>query len=219
MKKVFALIAGMMMFAGAGMSVQADEVQMADKNTIKEEIWEDVWQGRGDNGIIFPEASFKRHILEKWVDDNYGDDDYNWTDVSKLKYSYTDYYRDLVDKWDFEDDEDGNWTITTPEHRYRFELVSGKWNMIDENGDTVDMFMPFSTLEEDTEPGKTGSVQGDGENSPRVIGEVAGNSETVAVTMASTPEISSGSSNIIIPVAAIVIMAAAGVFIICRKKK
>jgi hypothetical protein len=55
----------------------------------------------------------------------------------------------MIENWDFNDDEDGNWTIVTEDTTYRFELTNGKWQMIDSNGNTVDSFMPFSTLEED----------------------------------------------------------------------
>lgn len=46
--------------------------------------------------------------------------------------------------------------------------------MIDENGDTADMFMPFSTLEEDEIPVTSSLlIDDDGEDSPRVIGQPA----------------------------------------------
>ena len=155
------------------MRVYADEAEMVDKNEVIEVLWEENWLGRGDDGIIFPEASYKRHILEQWVSDNYGDDDYNWYDTGNLKYSYADYYKRLTSDWDFDDDEDVNWYITTPEHKYSFRIISGKWNMIDENGDTVDTFMPFSTLEEDVTEQKGNVIDDDGYDSPRVIGEPA----------------------------------------------
>lgn len=60
-------------------------------------------------------------------------------------------YDTLTEDWDFNDDDNGSWTIETEDNSYRFEMVGGKWNMIDQNGDTVEMFPPFSTLEEETE--------------------------------------------------------------------
>ena len=53
--------------------------------------------------------------------------------------------------------------------------------MIDKNGNTVDSFPPFSTLKE-TEPEATGGyeIHDDGENSPRVIGEVTARTETAS---------------------------------------
>ena len=36
------------------------------------------------------------------------------------------------------------------DNSYHFQLIGGQWNMIDKNGDTVETFPVFSTLEEDT---------------------------------------------------------------------
>lgn len=199
----------------------ADETDMIDKETVVEELWEENWHGRGDDGVIFPEASYKRHILEEWVYDNYGNEDYSWYDIGQIKYSYADYYKDLVSEWDFEDDEDGNWFITTPEHSYRFELIAGKWNMIDEYGDTKDTFMPFSTLEEDDENPVTASLlaDDDGEDSPRVVGKPAGTgSQTTPVVAETTTEGKSKGSGTIWAVCGIAAVGAAG-FVIYKKKK
>lgn len=176
LKNILAGVLAGFVLAGTEISYTsyADETDMISKDTVISELWEENWNGRGDDGVIFPEASYKRHILEKWVEDNYGDDNYSWYDIGQIKYSYADYYRDLVSEWDFDDDEDGNWFITTPEHKYSFRLISGKWNMIDENGDTADMFMPFSTLEEDEIPVASFLfIDDDGEDSPRVVGQPA----------------------------------------------
>ena len=186
MKRIIAGIAAGLMFMGSGVRVYADEAEMVDKNEVIEVLWEENWLGIGDDGIIFPEASYKRHILEQWVSDNYGDDDYNWYDTGNLKYSYADYYNRLTADWDFDDDEDGNWYITTPEHKYSFRIISGKWNMIDENGDTVDTFMPFSTLEEDVTEQKGNVIDDDGDDSPRVIGEPARGTEAVTAAAEDT---------------------------------
>ena len=106
MKRIIAGIAAGLMFMGSGVRVYADEAEMVDKDEVIEVLWEENWLGRGDDGIIFPEASYKRHILEQWVSDNYGDDDYNWYDTGNLKYSYADYYKRLTADWDFDDEED-----------------------------------------------------------------------------------------------------------------
>lgn len=42
---------------------------MLDKDYIVREIWSDWWNGKGDDGLIFPEASYKHHILTEWVND------------------------------------------------------------------------------------------------------------------------------------------------------
>ena len=156
-----------------------------DRDYIEAEIWEDMWNGKGDNGLDFPEASYKHHLLDKWLDDNYGSDDYDWTSLGELKYEYKDYYRNLIEEWDFEDDDNGNWTIDTEDNHYSFYILNGMWQMIDQNGDTVDTFPPFSTLEED-EPETAGGHEmgGDGADSPRVIGEVTAGTETASEGLA-----------------------------------
>ena len=54
------------------MSLTAHAADMLDKDYIEAEIWEEMWLGKGDNGTDYPEASFKHHLLDKWLDDNYG---------------------------------------------------------------------------------------------------------------------------------------------------
>lgn len=149
-KKAVPIIASVILAGSMSITAYADGV--LDKDYIVSEIWSDWWLGKGDDGTIFPEASYKHHLLTEWVDDNYDDDDYDWTDIGELKYQFRDYYKDLIETWDFNDDNDGNWTISTKNTTYHFSLDNGKWLMIDSNGDTVDSFMLFSTLEERTAP-------------------------------------------------------------------
>ena len=146
-QKIVHIVASMALIGSASLTAYADD--MLDKDYIVSEIWSDWWQDKGDDGLIFPEASFKHHILTEWVNDNYGDDNYDWSKIGQLNYNFKDYYDELTDKWDFNDDRDGNWTIDTDETTYHFNLQNGKWLMSDDNGDVVDSFMPFSTLEED----------------------------------------------------------------------
>lgn len=146
-QKIVPIVASMVLIGSASLTAYADD--MLDKDYIVSEIWSDWWHGKGDDGLIFPEASFKHHILTEWVNDNYSDDDYDWSKIGQLNYNFKDYYDELTDKWDFNDDRDGNWTISTDETTYHFNLQNGKWLMSDDNGDVVDSFMPFSTLEED----------------------------------------------------------------------
>ena len=129
----------------ASMVAYADNL---DKDTIVSELWSEWWVGQGDDGRSFPEASYKHHILEEWVDTNYGSDDYEWSDTGELQYSFKIYYKNMIENWDFNDDDNGNWTIDTDTTTYHFSLDNGKWLMIDSNGDIADTFMPFSTLEE-----------------------------------------------------------------------
>lgn len=192
-----------------------------------------------DHGLDFPEASYKHHLLDRWLNENYGSDDYDWTELGELKYEYKDYYRDYIEDFDFEDDDNGNWTIETPEHFYRFELFQGEWNMIDENGDTVDTFPPFNTLEEDEEIGVPSGnhIDDNGNGSPRVVGKVDSSERTesasegladgegndTAETASDGSESDTGASQtdplpIIAGVAAIAGVGVAGFFIMKKKK-
>ena len=87
----------------------------------------------------------------------------------------------LIEDWDFEDDNEGGWTINTEDNHYSFYLLNGMWQMTDKNGDTVDSFPPFSTLEEDDPEIADGyEINDDGADSPRVIGKVTGGTETTS---------------------------------------
>lgn len=160
-KKIVPIVASMVLIGSASLTAYADD--MLDKDYIVSEIWSDWWQGKGDDGLIFPEASFKYHILTEWVDDNYSNDD-DWSKIGQLNYNFKDYYDELTDKWDFNDDRDGNWTISTDETTYHFNFQNGKWLMSDNNGDVVDSFMPFSTLEEDMSEEKPSIINDDDSN-------------------------------------------------------
>lgn len=163
----------------------AHAAENLDRDYIESEIWEEMWNGKGDNGLDFPEASYKHHLLDKWLNENYGSDDYDWSEIGELKYEYKDYYRHLIENWDFEDDENGGWTISTENNHYSFFMLNGNWQMIDQNGDTVDTFPPFSTLEED-EAETTGDfkINDNGEDSPRVKGKVTGRTEKASESVA-----------------------------------
>ena len=49
--------------------------------------------------------------------------------------------------------------------------------MTDENGNTVESFQSFSTLEDDEDSSDSPEIHDDGADSPRVIGKVAGGTE------------------------------------------
>lgn len=175
MKKLVTAICCTTMLFGATMTANAAE--MLDRDYIEAEIWEDIWHGKGDDGTIFPEASYKHHLLDQWLTDNYGSDEYDWSEIGELKYEYKRYYQDVIEEWNFNDDNSGNWTIDTPEHSYSFTYWQGQWNMTDENGNTVDSFPPFSTLEDAEDSTNSLEIHDDGANSPRVIGKVVGEAE------------------------------------------
>ena len=102
MKKIITAIAVMAMSLNLS---TANATEMLNKDYIETEIWEEVWLGKGDNGTDFPEASYKHHLLDEWLDDNYGSDEYDWSELGELKYQYKDYYNNLTENWDFNDDE------------------------------------------------------------------------------------------------------------------
>ena len=140
--------------------------EMLDRDYIESEIWEDMWHGKGDDGTTFPEASYKHHLLDQWLDDNYGSDEYDWSEIGELKYEYKRYYQDKIEDWDFNDDDSGNWTIDTPEHSYSFTYWQNQWIMTDENSNTVESFPPFSTLEDDADSTDSPEIHDDGAEKP-----------------------------------------------------
>jgi len=108
------------------MSVTARAGEMLDRDYIESEIWQEMWLGRNDDRTEFPEASFKHHLLDEWIDENYGSDEYNWSDIGELEYAYKDYYNDYTEDLDFNDDDNGNWTIETDEHSYSFTMFQNE---------------------------------------------------------------------------------------------
>ena len=175
MKKIITTIA--VTAISISMSLTAYAADMLDKNYIESEIWEDMWLGKSDNGTEFPEASFKHHLLDEWIIQNYGSDDFDWSELGELKYQYKRYYENYIAGWDFNDDDNGNWTIDTEEHSYHFQLINHTWNMIDENGDTVDTFSPIST--EELQPNNNYANQ-NGSSSNRVIGQITEEAKTTS---------------------------------------
>ena len=161
-QKIIPIAASIMLIGSSSLTAYADD--MLDKDYIVREIWSDWWHGKGDDGLVFPEASYKHHILTDWVNDNYGNDNYDWSKIGQLNYNFKDYYDELTDNWNFNDDRDGNWTIITDETTYHFNLQNGKWLMSDDNGNVIDSFMPFSTLTEDAGEVKYNSVTADNGN-------------------------------------------------------
>jgi len=163
------------------MSMTAHAGEMLDSDYVESEIWQEMWLGRDDDGIEFPEASFKHHLLDEWIDENYGSDEYNWSDIGELKYAYKDYYNDYTENWDFNDDDNGNWTIETDEHSYNFTMFQNEWLMLDENGNTVDTFPPFSTLESESEKAPiSGSTDSESEDTHKVKSSFNSGAETAS---------------------------------------
>ena len=181
MKKIVIAICYTAMMFGTAMTAHATET--LDRDYIESEIWEDMWHGKGDDGTTFPEGSYKHHLLDQWIDDNNGSDEYDWSEIGELKYEYKRYYQDVIEEWDFNDDDNGSWTIETPEHSYSFTYWQNQWIMTDENSNTVDSFPPYSTLENDEDSTDGLDIHDDGADSPRVIGKVAGGAEKPSDSM------------------------------------
>ncbi len=175
MKKLITVVCCTAMMFSTAMTAHAAET--LDLDYIETEIWEDMWHGKGDDGTAFPEGSYKHHLLDQWINDNYGSDEYDWTELGELKYEYKRYYQDKIEEWDFNDDNSGNWTIDTSEHSYFFTYWQNQWIMTDENGNTVDSFPPYSTMEDAEDSTDSLEILDDGADSPRVIGKVAGGAE------------------------------------------
>lgn len=168
-KKLIPVLSGVILIDIANLAAYADD--MLDKDYIINKIWSGWWCGKGDDGLTFPEASYKHHILTEWVQDNYDNEDYEWGEIGELQYSFRDYYKNLTDEWDFNDARDGNWIIVTDETTYHFNLENGRWLMSDQNGDVIDSFMPFSTLKEEVKnPDNSANyeIEGNDSNGHRV---------------------------------------------------
>ena len=173
MKKIITTIA--VTAISISMSLTAYAADMLDKNYIESEIWEDIWLGKSDNGTEFPEASFKHHLLDEWITQNYGSDDFDWSELGELKYQYKRYYENYIAGWDFNDDDNGNWTIDTEVDTDHLEQIYHILIKIDENGDTVDTFPPFSR--DELQPNSNYANQ-NGSSSNRVIGQITEEAKT-----------------------------------------
>lgn len=69
MKKFITAVFCTAIALSSGLNVYAAEI--LERDYIEAEIWEEMWNGKGDNGLEYPEASYKHHLLDKWLDDNY----------------------------------------------------------------------------------------------------------------------------------------------------
>ena len=69
MKKFITAVFCTALALNSGLTAYAAEA--LDRDTVETAIWEDLWNGKGDNGLDYPEASYKHHLLDKWLDENY----------------------------------------------------------------------------------------------------------------------------------------------------
>ena len=123
MKKIITAAFCTALALSSGFTAYAAEAP--DRESLETAIWKDLWNGKGDNGLEYPEASYKHHLLDKWLDENYGTGGYDWTDVGEVTHGYRRYYLSLIDGWDFEDDNNGGWTIETEDNFYSFTFLNG----------------------------------------------------------------------------------------------
>ena len=193
MKKMISAAVFAAFVLSAGVTVYAADT--LDRDVIEDAIWEDFWNGKGDDGLEYPEASYTHHLLDQWLDANYGLEDYDWSEVGEPERAYMRYYRNLIMDWNFEDDNNGGWTISTADAQYSFMLADGNWQMLDQTGVVVDSFPPFSTLEEASTESFDGTESRDSSaDSPRVIGEVTGTAESLSEPVSVTEGTDTGES-------------------------
>ena len=60
-QKIIPIAASITLIGSASLTAYADN--MLDKDYILRENWTDWWNGKGHDSLIFPEASYKPHIL------------------------------------------------------------------------------------------------------------------------------------------------------------
>ena len=146
MKKIIAGLIAAISTATLAVSITAAAEAHFTKEEVIEGIWEERWRGKRDDGTIYPEASYKYNLIVDWVEENYEEYSYA-SEMHTWEYYYDNYYDNLTEHLEFNDDDNGNWTITTDTGEfYYFEFIQGQWNQFDGNGNVVDMFPPISTL-------------------------------------------------------------------------
>ena len=157
-KKITAFCAASIMAAAMSFSVYAEEDHVYTREEIIDEYWTDYWSNSlpGEDN---PEGSLEYHILETWLNEQYGNTDTNgepytvndWSNYWSIRNAWNDYHDDYTKYWHMNDDEETReFTIEEydPETEetggvlYTFKFLDGKWNMIDVNGNTVDTFDP-----------------------------------------------------------------------------
>lgn len=101
-QKIIPIATSIMLIGSSSLTVYADD--MLDKEYIVREIWSDWWNGKG----------------------------YDWSKIGQLNYNFKDYYDDLTDNWNFNDDRDGNWTIITitATTNLRVSISNGQRNIV-----------------------------------------------------------------------------------------
>jgi hypothetical protein len=151
--KIIALLLASAIVFPNYMNVYAEENDNFTKEEILYELYDQYWKDTAV-GTENPEGSLEYHILTEWLDNNYGKSEsesgvWRWYKMYDIQHAYRDYHDEYTKEWHYNDD-DGKFSIEymdpetgeTGKTLYRFELIDGKWNMIDANDHTVDTFEP-----------------------------------------------------------------------------
>lgn len=174
----------------------------ADSDYTRDEIVDEYWTEYWENslpGEENPEGSLEYHILESFLDEQYGhtwveDKKYlvlDWSSDTDIRNAWQTYHDDYTKHWHYvDDDETGEFYIESydPEtdtyggdKLYTFTLADGEWHMVDSNGNIVDSFKPHGgdgswakLNEDDSEEDMTYDVGG------YVNGEYHGNDDTAS---------------------------------------
>lgn len=161
MKRTFKTI---MATAALAMTICMPITAYADDDYTKDEIIDEYWTQYWEDslpGEENPEGSLEYHILENFLDEQYGHYRYedrdkymvsDWSSYYDIREAWQKYNEDYTKNWHMvDDDETGEFYIESydPEtdtygndKLYTFTLADGKWNMVDSNGNIVDSFDP-----------------------------------------------------------------------------
>lgn len=159
-KKAAALAAAAAMIFGMSVSAYAeDRTEDYTREEIIQQYWGDHWEDSLP-GEQNPEGSLEYHILEQWLDEQYGHtyledtEKYTvsrWSSYWSIRDAWQDYHDEYTQYWHMVDDKDtGEFYIeeydpetdTSGDILYTFDFADGKWNMIDANGNIADSFEP-----------------------------------------------------------------------------
>lgn len=160
-KKAAALAAAAAMTFVMSVSAYAeDRTEDYTREEIIQQYWGDYWEDSLP-GEQNPEGSLEYHILEQWLDEQYGHtyredtEKYTvsrWSSYWSIRDAWQDYREEYTQYWHMVDDQDtGEFYIESydPETDtygddvlYTFDFADGKWNMIDANGNIADSFDP-----------------------------------------------------------------------------
>ena len=91
MKKIIAGLMSAISTAALAVSITAAAEAHFTKEEVVEGIWENRWNGKRDDGTIYPEASYKYNLIVDWVEENYKEYSYA-SEMHTWEYYYDNYY-------------------------------------------------------------------------------------------------------------------------------